>query len=80
MIARGSFGIGKKHLYDCLRRLALIEPSPGYSEAERWPHDEWQSLESSAYVNDANFFILLTTAVPGSIPANIWRTAHVVYL
>lgn len=77
---RGSFGIGKKHLYDCFRRLALIEPSPGYSEAERWPHDEWQSLESSAYVSDANFFILLTTAVPGSIPANIWRTAHVVYL
>ena len=77
---RGVFGVGKKHLYDCFRRLALVEPSPGYAEVERWPHEEWQSLDSSALSQDANYFILLTTAVPGSIPANIWRTAHVIYL
>lgn len=77
---RGSFGIGKKHLYDCLRRLALIEPQPGYAEIERWPHDDWPALDASPYASDANYFILLTTAVPGSIPANIWRTSHVIYL
>ncbi len=77
---RGIFGVGKKHLYDCFRRLALVEPSPGYAEVERWPHEEWQNLDASALAQDANYFILLTTAVPGSIPANIWRTAHVIYL
>ena len=77
---RGSFGVGKKHLYECLRRLALIEPQPGYAEIERWPHDDWPPLDASPYASDANYFILLTTAVPGSIPANIWRTSHVIYL
>ena len=24
--------------------------------------------------------ILLTAAAPGSIPANVWRTSHVIYL
>ena len=77
---RGTFGVGKKHLYDCLRRLALVEPHPGYAELERWPHEDWPTLDASPYASDANYFILLTTAVPGSIPANIWRTSHVIYL
>jgi len=27
-----------------------------------------------------DYAILLTAAAPGSIPANIWRTSHVIYL
>ena len=77
---RGIFGVGKKHLYDCFRRLALVEPSPGYAEVERWPHEEWQNLDASALAQNANYFRLLTTAVPGSIPAKFWRKAHVIYL
>ena len=34
----------------------------------------------SRAVGDGNYAILLTTATPGSIPANIWRTSHVIYL
>jgi hypothetical protein len=77
---RGNFGVGKKHLYDCLRRLALVEPHPGYAEVERWPHDTWPVLDATPYTSDANYFILLTTAVPGSVPSQIWRQAHVIYL
>jgi hypothetical protein len=30
--------------------------------------------------SDGNYAILLTMAAPGSIPASIWRTSHVIYL
>jgi uncharacterized protein (DUF58 family) len=67
----GPFGSGTEQLYRCLRRLALVVPSdregPGLESVS------WNAVEH-------DYAILLTAAVPGSIPANIWRTSHVIYL
>ena len=67
----GPFGSGIEQLYRCLRRLALVTLSekqePGLEDVN-WNTDEH------------DFAILLTAAAPGSIPANIWRTSHVLYL
>jgi uncharacterized protein (DUF58 family) len=79
----GRYGIGKEHLYDCLRRLALVTPR---SEAARTvetsagaaARDDFDP--SAPAVADGSYCILLTTAAPGSIPSNVWRTSHVIYL
>ena len=67
----GPFGSGTDQLYRCLRRLALVVASerqePGLEQVN------WTTGEH-------DFAILLTAAAPGSIPANIWRTSHVIYL
>ncbi len=67
----GPFGSGTEQLYRCLRRLALVVPSdsagPGLANVS------WNAVEH-------DYAILLTAATPGSIPANIWRTSHVIYL
>jgi len=31
-------------------------------------------------VVEHDYAILLTAAAPGSIPANVWRSSHVIYL
>jgi hypothetical protein len=54
-----------------LRRLALVTPVD--SDSEQMAKVEWN-------VVDHDYAILLTAASPGSIPANIWRTSHVIYL
>jgi len=65
----GPFGSGTEQLYRCLRRLALVAPSDG------------EGLENVSWnVGQHDYAILLTAAAPGSIPANIWRTSHVIYL
>jgi len=67
----GPFGSGTDQLYRCLRRLALVTPSendgPGVANVT------WNVVEH-------DYAILLTAASPGSIPANVWRTSHVIYL
>jgi uncharacterized protein (DUF58 family) len=67
----GPFGSGTDQLYRCLRRLALVIASekqgPGLENVS------WSTVEH-------DYAILLTAAAPGSIPANIWRTSHVIYL
>ena len=69
----GPFGAGTDQLYRCLRRLALVTPV----------NNQTNELEATA-VNrgevEHDYAILLTAASPGSIPANIWRTSHVIYL
>ena len=65
----GPFGSGTEHLYRCLRRLALTTPQDGEVKATV-THD----------VVEHDYAILLTAASPGSIPANVWRTSHVIYL
>jgi uncharacterized protein (DUF58 family) len=74
----GRYGGGLKHLYACLRRLALVNPE-GKVPLEQ------ASAGSSGSVKDDNAFdedyaIVLTTAPPGSIPAHIWRAAHVIHV
>jgi uncharacterized protein (DUF58 family) len=67
----GPFGSGTDQLYRCLRRLALVtlsdQQGPGLEKVS------WTAVEH-------DYAILLTAAAPGSIPANVWRTSHVIYL
>ena len=71
----GPSGSGIDHLYRCLRRLALVTavrtPRNGVSHEANRPAN-WQRAES-------DYAILLTAAAPGSIPAAVWRTSHVIY-
>jgi uncharacterized protein (DUF58 family) len=67
----GPFGSGTEQLYRCLRRLALVTPNDG---AER------ELVHAGRDAVEHDYAILLTAAAPGSIPANVWRTSHVIYL
>jgi uncharacterized protein (DUF58 family) len=67
----GPFGSGTDQLYRCLRRLALVTASD--REGPGLTNVSWNAVEH-------DYAILLTAAAPGSIPANIWRTSHVIYL
>lgn len=78
---QGRYGVGSEHLYHCLRRLALAAPDAGDKVAEAaYPSAIWNEVNAAPQAGDNNYVILLTTAAPGSIPANIWRTSHVIYL
>lgn len=69
----GPFGSGMEHLYRCLRRLALVTSiDPDKPEIE--------PVSVGRDVVEHDYAILLTAAAPGSIPANVWRTSHVIYL
>ena len=74
----GPFGSGTEHLYRCLRRLALVTPQD--SEAESREIDSAMNASVSRDVVEHDYAILLTLASPGSIPASIWRSSHVIYL
>ena len=74
----GPFGSGTEHLYRCLRRLALATPQD--SEAEAREIDSAMKASVSRDVVEHDYAILLTLASPGSIPASIWRSSHVIYL
>jgi uncharacterized protein (DUF58 family) len=71
-----AYGSGLDHLYKCLKRLAPVKPQtePFF---ERSASQQGPSRSSLA---DHDFAILLTTALPGSIPARVWRMSHVIYL
>lgn len=76
----GRYGGGLKHLYACLRRLALVSPKKENGDVELST-----SVSDPASVKDDNAFdedyaIVLTTAPPGSIPARIWRASHVIHV
>ena len=76
----GPYGSGLKHLYQCLRRLAVVGPQKQGGE-----EDLSKSVLDPGSVKDDNVFdedyaIVLTTAPPGSIPAKIWRASHIIYL
>ena len=76
----GRYGGGLKHLYGCLRRLALVSPKRENGDVELAT-----SVSDPASVKDDNAFdedyaIVLTTAPPGSIPARIWRASHVIHV
>ncbi len=77
---QGRYGSGLNHLYDCLRRLALIAPEkPDPSSESPGPViDAGGMNEESRFEHD--YAIVLTTADPGSIPPKIWRASHVIYV
>ncbi|CAN5562368.1 hypothetical protein BH20ACI3_BH20ACI3_37920 [soil metagenome] len=70
----GPSGSGLEHLYQCLRRLALVSPDPATAAAEIEGDHRSRSVSGDGYS------ILLTTAAPGSIPAKVWRSSYVIYL
>jgi uncharacterized protein (DUF58 family) len=72
----GPFGSGTEQLYRCLRRLALVMPA----EADEPESVSGMKSTMSRDVVQHDYAILLTAASPGSIPANVWRTSHVIYL
>lgn len=77
----GHYGVGPEHLYACLRRLALVRAGAAGASQERFFETQvWPDEDQSMPVADGNYVILLTTAAPGSIPSNVWRTSHVIYL
>ena len=72
---RGRYGAGREHLYETLRRLALVEPATGAAKA----FEEAWELQPNATAGRRTYVILLTTAAPGTIPAHVWRASHVIY-
>ena len=75
----GHYGAGREHLYVCLRRLALVVPAETIEAMNKEP-DFWSSMAATSNNADSHYVILLTTSAPGSIPANVWRMSHVIYL
>ena len=76
----GRYGGGLKHLYACLRRLALVTPQKqnGGAELTTSVSDPGSVKDDNAF--DEDYAIVLTTAEPGSIPARIWRASHVIHV
>lgn len=78
----GRYGTGQEHLYRCLRRLALVVPTVDDEEARAESAIESPQADENQpelHIADGNFSVLLTTAAPGSIPANVWRSSYVKY-
>jgi len=78
----GRYGSNMEHLYDCLKRLALVQPEGAEASADDAERNGTAAVESDLTLaaGDGNYAILLTMAAPGSIPASVWRTSHVIYL
>ncbi|HZT57165.1 MAG TPA: DUF58 domain-containing protein [Pyrinomonadaceae bacterium] len=70
------YGVGREHLYATLRRLALASARPAGSDSAR-RLDFWRRIEPKA---SGGYVILVTTAARGTIPAELWRKSHVIYL
>ena len=76
----GAFGSGIEHLYRCLRRLAVVAPLGQNAELAATNIEVAVRTSLSRETVEHDYAILLTAASPGSIPANVWRTSHVIYL
>jgi uncharacterized protein (DUF58 family) len=77
---RGRYGSGLKHLYDCLRRLAMVSPQPQNGEIELTTSALDPAGDKDDNLFDEDYAIVLTTAPLGSIPARIWRASHVIHV
>jgi uncharacterized protein (DUF58 family) len=75
----GPFGSGVEQLYRCLKRLALVTPSES-APAENFEIDPTMNTSVTRETAGHDYAILLTAASPGTIPASVWRTSHVIYL
>jgi uncharacterized protein (DUF58 family) len=76
----GRYGAGLKHLYECLRRLALVSPQPLSGDNELSTANNDAETVKDDNVFDEDYAIVLTTAPLGSIPAKIWRASHVIHV
>ena len=76
----GSYGSGLAHLFEGLRRLALVSPEEVDDQLEPLASViEPGSVKDEGFISD-DYAIVLTTAPPGSIPAKVWRASHVIYV
>ncbi|HZS48811.1 MAG TPA: DUF58 domain-containing protein [Blastocatellia bacterium] len=79
-----SYGSGRDHLFRVLQKLAMLQPSTKeITKSDKSNSDEtawWLFDEMPSLVRDRHFKILITSAERGSIPASLWRSAHIVYL
>ncbi|MCA1576802.1 MAG: DUF58 domain-containing protein [Acidobacteria bacterium] len=75
----GPFGSGAEQLYRCLKRLALVTPSEA-APSENFEIDPTMKTSVTREAAGHDYAILLTAASPGTIPASVWRTSHVIYL
>jgi uncharacterized protein (DUF58 family) len=71
------YGVGREHLYACLRRLGLVAPRPAVADSPD-RREFWHRIEPSTPA--AGYVILITTAPRGTIPADLWRKSHVIHL
>ena len=76
----GPYGSGLNHLYQCLRRLAVVgqEQQVGEEDLSKSVLDPLSVKDDKVF--DEDYAIVLTTAPPGSIPAKIWRASHIIHL
>lgn len=76
--ARVQPGSGNGHLYALLTELAVIEPQTHGDETPGLV--SWDLVDTLNGLSDPHRFKVLFTAAPrGTIPATIWRAAHVIY-
>jgi uncharacterized protein (DUF58 family) len=75
----GAFGVGREHMHKCLRRLALVAPAAEENKPGPGTGTFRSLVSPSGQTPDRGFIILLTTAPQGTIPSEIWRSAHVLY-
>ena len=72
-------GTGTQTLYAILSALAVLEPEqPGDEAPNRVSFDLLDAHPELA--DERRFKVLFTSAPKGTIPATIWRSAHVVYI
>ncbi len=76
----GPFGSGIDHLYRCLRRLALVTAVTHDAESTSETKSQREKGSAPRQLLEPDYAILLTTAAPGSIPAAVWRTSHVIHI
>ena len=70
----GEFGIGKTHLHDCLKRLALIEPTFYETEAGDFP---FQTQEEIFAVRENSYSFFVTTIKENKLSDEINRKAKI---
>jgi len=72
-------GAGPGQLHKILHELAVILPArPGDESVGRVSWDLLETLPGLA--DDSSFKVLITSAPKGTIPAGVWRSAHVMYV
>jgi len=75
----GNYGSGLVHLFAGLRRLAVVSPQQEQDSEQFASAMDFGNVKDESLV-DEDYAIVLTTAPPGTIPAKIWRAAHVIYV
>jgi uncharacterized protein (DUF58 family) len=70
----GDFGVGSRHLVECLRRLAILEPQFEISVA---PETIERSLQMLADTDDLSHYFVVTTLTDTEISSEIAETAQI---